>query len=64
MCSSGSAVPVGLLGLQTSSSRVATVTSAAIASRSCTASAVSGTSIARAPEAAARWGYTLNAGHA
>ena len=56
ICSSGSAVLVGLFGLQTSTSRVATVTSAAIASRSWTAAAVSGTSIARAPEAAARCG--------
>ena len=59
-----SAVEVGLFGLQTRTSRVAAVTSAAIASRSWRSAASSGTSIARAPEAAARCGYTLNDGHA
>ena len=62
--SSPIAVDVGLLGLQISTSRVATVTSVAIASRSWRSSSSSGTWIARAPEAAARCGYTLNAGHA
>ena len=54
--SSGSAVDVGLLGLQTMISRVAAVTSRRIASRSWRWPASSGTSMARAPAAAARWG--------
>ncbi len=64
MSSSGSAVDVGLFGLQTISSRVATVISRAIASRSCSWRSLSGTSIARAPLAAARCGYTEKDGHA
>jgi hypothetical protein len=43
-------VPVGLFGLQTSTSRVRSVTAAAIASKSCRSSAVSGTVTERAPE--------------
>ena len=54
--SSGSAVEVGLFGLQTITSRVATVISSRIAPRSWRWSSSSGTSIARAPEAAARCG--------
>ena len=52
----GSAVLVGLLGLQTITMRVAAVISRPIASRSWRSSASSGTSRARAPEAAARCG--------
>jgi hypothetical protein len=62
--SSSTDVDVGLLGLQMSTSRVATVISAAIASRSWRSSSSRATAIARAPDAAARCGYTLNAGHA
>ena len=54
--SSASDVEVGLLGLQISTRRVATVISAAIASRSWRSSSSRGTSMARAPEAAARCG--------
>ena len=54
--SSGSAVEVGLFGLQTIASRVATVISLRIASRSWRWAASTGTSIARAPEAAERCG--------
>ena len=57
-------VAVGLLGLQTISSWVAAVTSAAIASRSWTSPSASGTRISRAPESAARYGYIENEGHA
>ena len=46
----------GLLGLQTSTSRVAAVTSLAIASRSWRPSESSGTVTARAPDWAARCG--------
>jgi hypothetical protein len=53
-----------LFGLQISTSRVATVTSLAIASRSWRPSESSGTLIARAPLAAARCGYIENDGHA
>ena len=56
IASSGSDVEVGLLGLQMSTSRVATVISVAIASRSWRSSESSGTWMARAPEAAARCG--------
>ena len=54
--SSGSAVEVGVFGLQTITSRVATLISRRIASRSWRCSASSGTSSARAPDAAARCG--------
>jgi hypothetical protein len=54
--SSGSAVEVGLLGLQTITSRVATVISSRIFARSWRWRPSTGTSIARAPEAAARCG--------
>ena len=60
----GRAVAVGLFGLQTSTMRVAAVTSRAIASRSCRPSASRGTVIARAPPAAARCGYIENDGQA
>jgi hypothetical protein len=56
IASNGSAVEVGLFGLQTMTRRVAAVTSAAIASRSWRCSASRSTVIARAPEAAARCG--------
>ena len=56
MASAGSAVDVGLLGLQTMTSRVATVISRAIASRSCSSRSLSATVMAVAPEAAARCG--------
>ena len=56
MLDSGIAVLVGLLGLHTSTSLVATVTSVSIASRSWRSSASSATVSARAPEAAARCG--------
>ena len=56
MSASGTAVLVGLLGLQISASRVAWVTSLSIASRSWRSSASSGTVIARAPEDALRCG--------
>ena len=62
--STGSAVAVGLFGLQTTTMRVACVTSRAIASRSCRPAASSGTVIARAPVIAARCGYIENDGHA
>ncbi len=52
----GSAVEVGLLGLQTITSRVAAVISASIASRSWHWPSSSGTVTAVAPEAAARCG--------
>jgi hypothetical protein len=54
--SSGSAVEVGLFGLQTITRRVATLISWRIAARSWRWSPSSGTSMARAPEAAARCG--------
>ena len=54
--SSGSAVDVGLFGLQTITRRVATVISRAIAARSWRSSASSGTRISVAPDAAARCG--------
>ena len=57
-------VPVGLLGLQTSSSWVAAVTSAAIASRSWTSPSASGTRTSRAPVSAGRYGYIEKAGQA
>ena len=56
MSSNGSAVEVGLFGLQTITRRVAAVISAAIASRSWHWPSSSATVIARAPEAAARCG--------
>ena len=59
-----SAVALGLLGLQTSTSRVAAVTSEAIASRSCSPASVSGTVTAVAPDMAASCGYIENDGHA
>jgi hypothetical protein len=49
-------VDVGLFGLQTMTIRVATVISASIASRSCSWRSLSGTRIARAPDAASRCG--------
>jgi hypothetical protein len=58
------AVALGLLGLQTITSRVAAVISAAIASRSCSPSSFSGTVTARAPDIAASCGYIENEGHA
>ena len=57
-------VAVGLFGLQTISSWVAAVTSAAIASRSWTPPSVSGTRISRAPVSACRYGYIENEGQA
>ncbi len=56
IAASGTAVEVGLLGLQTSIIRVATVTSRAIASRSWRCSPSSATVTAVAPDAAARCG--------
>ena len=56
MSSSGIAVDVGLLGLQTRTSRVAAVISASIASRSCSWASLSGTLMSVAPVAAARCG--------
>ncbi len=56
MSASRTAVLVGLLGLQTSTSRVATVISRSIADRSWRSCSSSATVIARAPEAAARCG--------
>ncbi len=56
MSASGSAVPVGLLGLQTIARRVTTVISRSIAGRSWRSSPSSPTVIARAPEEAASWG--------
>jgi hypothetical protein len=50
----GRYVPVGLFGLQTTTSWVAAVTSAASASRSWTSPSSSGTRISRAPVSAAR----------
>ena len=55
---------VGLLGLQTSTRRVAAVTSRAIASRSCRPAASTGTLIAVAPDWAASWEYMENDGQA
>ncbi len=55
-------VPVGLFGLQTRTSCVAAVTSAAIASRSWTSPSASGTRISRAPVRAGRYGYIEKAG--
>ena len=60
----GMCVAVGLLGLQTISSCVAAVTSAAIASRSWTSPWASGTRTSRAPVSAGRYGYIENAGQA
>ncbi len=57
-------VPVGLLGLQTIAIWVAAVTSAAIASRSCTSPSASGTRISRAPVSAPRCGYIEKDGQA
>ena len=57
-------VAVGLFGLQTTSSWVAAVTSAAIASRSWTSPSASGTRISRASVSAARYGYIENEGQA
>jgi hypothetical protein len=54
--SSGRAVDVGLFGLQTMISRVAAVTSRRMAARSWWCPESTGTSIARAPVAAARCG--------
>ena len=56
MAAGGSAVAEGLLGLHTSTIRVAAVTSLAIASRSCSPASFSGTVIARAPDIAAMCG--------
>ena len=56
MSAAGSAVDVGLFGLQTMTRRVAAVISAAIASRSCVWLSSRSTVIAVAPEAAARCG--------
>jgi hypothetical protein len=56
MSAAGSAVLVGLLGLHTTSSRVATVTASAIAARSWRSSASRSTVTAVAPDAAARCG--------
>jgi hypothetical protein len=57
-------VALGLLGLQTSTSRVAAVISAAIAPRSCSPASVSGTVTARAPDIAASCGYMEKEGQA
>ncbi len=51
------AVPVGLLGLQTKTTRVAGVTAASIASRSCRWPASRGTVRARTPATLAKTGY-------
>ena len=56
MASGGSAVALGLFGLQTITMRVAAVTSRAIASRSCSPASFSGTVTARAPAIAAMCG--------
>ena len=56
MRSNGSAVDVGLFGLQTMTRRVAALISAAIASRSCSWRSFTGTLTARAPDAAASCG--------
>jgi hypothetical protein len=57
-------VALGLFGLQTITSRVAAVTWAAIASRSCSPASVSGTVTAVAPDMAASCGYMENDGQA
>ncbi len=57
-------VPVGLFGLQTRTSWVAAVTSAAIASRSWTSPSASGTRTSRAPVRAGRYGYIEKEGQA
>ena len=57
-------MPVGLFGLQTKISRVCSVIAAAIASKSCASSSVSGTCTARARPTWVTIGYASNDRHA
>ena len=61
---SPSDVPVGLLGVHSRTRRVRPVTAAAMASRSCSPDAVSGTVTGVAPASWARIGYASNERHA